>query len=371
MGKLFRVAFLLGLLSVSIPLLSEQIERRNESRPMIRSPYELAAVRDWYAAVGTWMVTGEWQSIAAPSLGLDATWYLSALRDSYPRAEIELLSVEASGATLSALVSIDPGHAAHELFSAAEFPQPWIAAETFDVESGRIVDYSIDGPIPPLMISHPQVAITSPHTDGRLLIGRLTFSPGSDAYVSIPGPAIVSVESGVVDVLGDGVSVLSRAGADAIGTSPGAKIPLRPGEAVQVQQSRVVISHVRDELATVLVATFASPSMQLATHENRHPAYATVHEALSREGSVAVGAGVTAETVSSIALSGDTGGLRLQAGWIVLAPGSQGRIESGVSELVLVQSAGTVRLNSTQGHGVVVSNADSGLSIAWVAFVSI
>lgn len=101
------------------------------------------------------------------------------------------------------------------------------------------------------------------------------------------------------------------------------------------------------------------------------PSLLIVHEALSREGSVAVGAGVTAETVSSIALSGDTGGLRLQAGWIVLAPGSQGRIESGLSELVLVQSAGTVRLNSTQGHGVVVSNADSGLSIAWVAFVSI
>ncbi len=220
MGKMLSILLTVVLAVASLGTLVYLESVHGRSAFAFGSPSAVSTVREYYAAVNHYIATGEIEAVveltgdeaigaadrADPECA--AASLLPALRATYPHMRITIDDLLRDGSTVVAQVSVEAGQAASfGSINLAPLGQ-WRMTETFTVADGRVAGCSTFGPGQALVATVHQMTGTTA-TAGTPVIARIAFERNARDYLSIPAPAIVSVEHGTLETPGNGVSVLS------------------------------------------------------------------------------------------------------------------------------------------------------------------
>ncbi len=351
MRRWFSLLLMIALTIGGVGVLASLGGLRNGPAFAPESPSAVTTVRAYYAAVNHYIATGETDAIhdvidadmlgaredsrlacAAPSL-------LSALRRTYPQMRLTIDDLFRDGSTVVAQVSVDTGLAvSFDSVGLLPMENRWVT-EMFTVADGRIVNCASYGPGQALVATMHRFT-SVPSAPGALVIARISFSRDAQDVLSIPAPAIVSVEHGTLATPGNGVSVLSgMSGQQVETTDPGRTYVLTPGDEVTVSAGRVVLHNPNEDPASVLVTMIVPYGSDMGEAEATSPVQ-RLFERLAAPGGGVVGRGIWARTlVRSVAPIG-TGPSELTTTSIVLTPGGSATIKDASTDLLHIPLTG-------------------------------
>ncbi len=361
------LAVLFGTLAVCLAVFSQLLFLNSTPHIVASSPGDRAAVREHFAAVDTWLATGAIETLNANRPGEETIWYLQAMRSTYPHAQIDLLSIANDGPHLTAYCAVDAGPSRVGLpISTRSQVSRWQQTEIFTVESGSILQHEISVATPGLMIAHPSFDLLT--TGDKIVVGRVLFDAGSVAWIRIPAPALIGVETGSIAVQGDGVTLYSEAGGDSEHTLPGVELLADQGDALVGDRAHVVLRNGRTEASSLLV-TLVLDDSQPAPERETKPPYPSLQDALSENRYVPIARGITVTPLMSSPLANDGSASTVSGGWIVLPAGSSVDLVNTLTPPIIVTRSGAISIHTNQSGQTMIQNQSPNLAIAWAVLV--
>lgn len=344
-------------------------EVETPSHPNSGTASSRSTVRTYFAALETYFRTGD-LSGASSQVSADVNsrleWRLRALHANYPQLSIDVVEMLADGERVTAEIIVDAG------MDTRRFPvQPgnhlstWRAWETFRVQENLVTEHSVVGPGLGLFAPQGNLSVERHPAGGMTLhTARLTFPRGIHSYVALPAPVMVTVESGVIEVQGDGVtSLVPIDGGFPELLEPVQSVQADSGETLTTRNARLVMRNTGESRATLIVAMLA-PSLSRPPAEMEHLEY--------RSGpglDPLADSGVIVDSLGSLQLPEEPIDEML-GGWIVLDPGGSAFLHhsSAASQLIPLTGNPLVEWNMP-GSQSVISNPGTEQIVVWAVFI--
>ncbi len=363
------VAALLFL--VAALTLLRAVEARSPVGREANSSVAISLVRAYYAAVETYFQSGDLSGVSALFESSDEAaeieWRLRALRANYPLLAIEVvdLLVERESVTARIMVDAGPPGAAHPI-QPLHHLRSWQMSETFRVRGDRISEHAYAGPGLGLFVPQTTLSVGRFPAGGMtLLTARLTLRNSHDSYVALPGPALVTVEAGTIEVRGNGVvSLMSTDGAAPVRLEPDTVALSGSNDTLVSGNAKIVIRNGINAQTTLLVAILApneSPPRLAAEHADHRPGSGFAFLA---------GSGVLVEPLGvSELLDGPIG--QMSVGWVVLDPASAAitNDDTRVPYIFSPRAQLSIKWDSSTGRPT-VSNTTLDQLIVWAILIA-
>ncbi len=342
-----RLSLVLLLVTTSIALLRLSETLGSDAR--LSSPQQtIQAVRRYYASVNQFLVTGDLDEMASvagaseldvlPEVGAfgegsELATYLLALRSSNPGLRFVVDDIESSGEIAIARVSRAGAQTADTESSDAAGVS---SSEYFRVREGRIIEHWRAAS--PLTSVHDVIAEDSMvriDRPGQLVMADLSFWPNENRYVAIPGPGIVIVTGGALELVGNGLTeVVDLESGRRQTTASGSSLVVTTGQAIFIPRRQAVLRNVFPENASARIVVVASDEQEITAGggDRVHEADGTSgfsHALLGTSETVIGAAGVVIHPVITSTIRIEPGWQTFAFGWTLIDPGGRYQIAGG------------------------------------------
>jgi len=342
------------------------------------------AVREYYASLNQFMESGDLNDaglqgapVASPAIpefgafGDDSqvSTYLLALRASQPDLRFSIESIDASDEFAAVVVTRT---------DAMDSSRSVVTEEFFRLENGTIAGYWPTTPDVPH--SH---SLLAPETTlrldrhGQLAIVDMAFEPGRAGFVGIPGPGIMVITAGSLDLRGNGVVNVIDIDSKTMDVPDQTEtIRIEPGQAIFIPRTFAVVRGSAEGFSSRLFLVLTKPNKPSLEGPDRDFEPGTERgfwtDLLESGTADTWPGGVIVEPLAVSSEAIEPGTWRFDAGWIVMGAGSTGAIPGAAGQTVWTPLSGDVSIlgdvSESRGETIVQNTGDRA---ALVGFVSV
>ncbi len=342
-----RLTVVLLLVTTSIALLRLSEALGSEARSS--SPQQtIQAVRGYYAAVNQFLVTGdldEMASVAGASTlarlpeegafgeGSALATYLLALRSTNPELRFVVDDIESTGdMAIAKVFRVGFATAGGESSDAAGVP----SSEFFRVRDGRIIEHW-EAPAPNTSVHDVIAGDSMLRVDrpGQLVIAELSFWPNANRFVAVPGPGIVMVTGGALELAGNGLTeVIDVESGSRQTVTSGASLVVTAGQAIFIPRRHAVMRNAFPDSASARIAVVASDEQEVDSGgaDRVYESDGTSGFAHALLGTTETVRGEQGVVIHPLIASRDRiepGWWTFEFGWILFEPGGRYQLENG------------------------------------------